>query len=156
MSLSRRAVIVAGAAAVPACLLPAAFAQEQQPAAAARDAAAVAATAAGGGQAAASMQRDPALATWVLIDGYKQIEVSQLAVEKAQSDAVKAFAQAEIKEHQDVKAKLQSKGMKPLVAVGGQKEAVAAEGAGQPAARAEDAARLAAERAARSGASAAG
>lgn len=103
MSLSRRAMIVAGAAAaIPVvCQLPA-FAQ---PAGGARD---------------AKANADAELATWMLADGFKQIEVSRPALQKAEDDAVKAFAQAEIKEHEDLKAKITAKGIRPLVPIGGE------------------------------------
>jgi predicted outer membrane protein len=96
MSLSRRAVLAAGAvAAIPAVLsMPSIV------------------------RAADDDSLDAQLATWMLTDGHKQIWVSKPAAEKATSPEVKAFAEAEMQEHQELKAKIMAKGVKPLVTVG--------------------------------------
>jgi predicted outer membrane protein len=101
MSLSRRAVLAAGAvAAIPTVLSMPSLVR------AADD----------------TMTLDAQLATWMLIDGHKQIWVSKPAAEKATMAEVKAFAEAEMKEHQDLKAKIMAKGVKPVVMVGEDKE----------------------------------
>lgn len=104
MSISRRTILAAGAAAaVPAiCSLPA-LAQVGDMAR---------------GAANKAMGPDANIATWMSIDGFKQIEVSKPAEGKATDDAVKAFARAEIDEHETLKKKLAEKGFKPLVPVG--------------------------------------
>jgi len=70
-----------------------------------------------GGQHGQKM--DSMLATCMMIEGQKQIAVCQYAMEKAQNQRVKEFAQAEIKEHQMLKSKLEQKGFRPLVAMRG-------------------------------------
>lgn len=60
-------------------------------------------------------KKDQALATCLLIDGSKQIQVSQIGAKRAQHQSVKAFAMAEVKEHQELKTKLENKGFKSLV-----------------------------------------
>jgi predicted outer membrane protein len=101
MSISRRTILAAGAiAAVPAvCSIPAALAQV-------------------GDASTAKAGADANIATWMGIDGFKQIEVSKPAEQKATDDAVKAFARAEIDEHETLKKKLMEKGLKPLVPPG--------------------------------------
>jgi predicted outer membrane protein len=94
MSVSRRTILAAGAAAaVPATLATKVFA------------------------AADAKGEDGLIATWMLIDGNKQIYVSKPVLDKGGADA-KAFAQAEIDEHETVKKKLMEKGLQPLVPVG--------------------------------------
>jgi len=53
---------------------------------------------------------DPILSCCLLIDGRKQIEICRWAKEKAKSDDVKAFAQAEVDEHEKIKADLRRLG----------------------------------------------
>jgi len=53
---------------------------------------------------------DPILSCCLLIDGRKQIEICRWAKEKAKGDDVKAFAQAEIDEHEKIKADLKRLG----------------------------------------------
>jgi len=50
------------------------------------------------------------MAACLLIVGRKQIEVCRFALEKIQDDEVKAFAQAEIDEHETLKKRLQELG----------------------------------------------
>lgn len=150
MAVSRRAVIAAGLAAIPVCALSA-YGQESSGSGAAGAGAGAAgsdratgrdATGSTGGSTGASPggRMDAALATMLMIDGYKQIEISRFAAERAQSDAVKAFATAEVKEHESLKATLQGKGQRPLVAIGqgseagGQAKAPAGQPEPQPAA----------------------
>ena len=102
--ISRRTMLVAGAAAaVPVlCSIPA-FAQMDDT---------------GGGGGGKAKGHDAHFATWMAIDGYKQIQVSKPAQEKAKDDAVKAFAKAEIEEHETLKKRLMEKGLKPIVQPG--------------------------------------
>jgi len=74
---------------------------------------------AGGQQGQQGQKMDAMLATCMMIEGQKQIAVCQYGVEKAQNQRVKEFAQAEIKEHQMLKTKLEQKGFRPLVAMRG-------------------------------------
>jgi len=94
MTVSRREALVLGAA-VPVSGLFLASARGQAPQQMA------------GGQ---GYGEDPILACCLLIDGRKQIEVCRWATEKAKGDDVKAFAQAEIDEHEKIKADLRRLG----------------------------------------------
>jgi len=116
MKVARRAALVAGMAAVMAFGLVSS-AQERE-----------GGTASGqagqdqqGRQGQASGQQgqkvDAMLATCMLIEGQKQIAVCQDAMQKIQHQRVKEFAQSEVKEHQMLKAKLEQKGFRPLVAM---------------------------------------
>lgn len=62
------------------------------------------------GDAGMMASQDPPLAACLLIKGKKQIEVCRFALEKLQDADAKAFAQAEIDEHETMKKKLQSLG----------------------------------------------
>jgi len=53
---------------------------------------------------------DPTMAACLLIKGHKQIQVCTWALDKIQDPDVKAFAQAEIDEHENLKKKLQDAG----------------------------------------------
>ena len=55
---------------------------------------------------------DPLLAACLLVGGRRQIEVCQFALERLQNHDCKAFAKAEIEEHQKIKADLQKLGYK--------------------------------------------
>jgi len=66
----------------------------ERPAAAAQD------------QTAQHLGEDPLLAACLLISGRKQIEKSKFARDRSKVDEVKSFAQAEIDEHEGMKAKL--------------------------------------------------
>ncbi len=70
-----------------------------------------------GDQKAGAQMKDAMLATHLMLDGQKQIAVSKVAAQRAQNKAVKEFAAAEIKEHQDFKQKLEAIGLKPLVMI---------------------------------------
>jgi len=94
MTVSRREALVLGAA-VPVSGLFLASARGQAP------------QQMPGGQ---GYGEDPILACCLLIDGRKQIEVCRWAKEKAKSDDVKAFAQAEIDEHEKIKTDLRRLG----------------------------------------------
>lgn len=59
---------------------------------------------------AALDSQDPSLAACLLIAGKKQIDVCRFALDKIQNDEVKAFAQAEIEEHETLKKKLEGLG----------------------------------------------
>ena len=95
--MNRREVIAAGAAALPVLGLAAA-ASAQTPR-----------TKPAAGGATADSQDTP-LAACVLIKGHKQIEVCRAALAKIEDTEVKAFAQAEIDEHETLKKKLQKLG----------------------------------------------
>jgi predicted outer membrane protein len=102
MSISRRAMLAAGAvAAIPAVLTMPSLVLAADDSTTALDA---------------------QIATWMLTDGHKQIWVSKPAAEKATTPEVKAFAEAEMQEHQNLKAKMMAKGVKPLVMVGEDKD----------------------------------
>jgi len=95
MTVSRREALILGAA-VPVSGLVLTSArgqvpQQQQP----------------GGQ---GYGEDPILSACLLIDGRKQIEICRWAKERAKADDVKAFAQAEIDEHEKIKADLKRLG----------------------------------------------
>jgi len=94
MTVSRREALVLGAA-VPVTGLLLAPARGQAPQQMA------------GGQ---GYGEDPILSCCLLIDGRKQIEICRWAKERAKSDDVKAFAQAEIDEHEKIKADLRRLG----------------------------------------------
>lgn len=107
MTVSRRQALVAGAAALPAAALAA-----QQPQAQPR----------AGTQPAAGMSEDPFLAACLLLGGKRQIEVCRFAQPKLQDAEVKQFSQAEIDEHETMKAELAKLGYQPPApggAVGG-------------------------------------
>ena len=57
-----------------------------------------------------AMPKDPLLAPCLLIGGRKQIENSSYALKKLQSDDAKAFARAEIAEHEAIKKNLKELG----------------------------------------------
>lgn len=57
-----------------------------------------------------SYGEDPILACCLLIDGRKQIEICRWAQDKVKNEDVKAFAKAEVEEHEKVKAELQKLG----------------------------------------------
>src|SRR4051794_6212769 len=94
MSVSRREALVLGAA-VPVSGLFLASARGQSP------------QQMPGGQ---GYGEDPILSCCLLIDGRKQIEICRWAKERAKGDDVKAFAQAEIDEHEKIKADLRRLG----------------------------------------------
>jgi len=94
MTVSRREALVLGAA-VPVSGLFLASARGQAP------------QQMPGGQ---GYGEDPILSCCLLIDGRKQIEICRWVKEKAKSDDVKAFAQAEIDEHEKIKADLRRLG----------------------------------------------
>ena len=96
MSMTRRNALVAGAAALPAAALAA------QPPAGGRD-----------GQPSQGMGADPFLAVCVLGGGKRQIEVCRFAQPKLKTEDVKAFCQAEIDEHEGLKADLAKLGYQP-------------------------------------------
>ena len=105
-TISRRDVLSAGVGAVPLLGLAAvASAQTPPPAAPTRGTADGAA-----GRMAAEGTSDAPLAACMLIKGKKQIEVCRFALTKIQDADVKAFAQAEIDEHETLKKKLQTLG----------------------------------------------
>jgi len=94
MTVSRREALILGAA-VPVSGLVLASARGQVPQQMA------------GGQ---GYGEDPILSACLLIVGRKQIEICRWAKEKAKGDDVKAFAQAEIDEHEKIKADLRRLG----------------------------------------------
>ncbi len=101
MNVSRREMLMAGASALPLTGLWAVGAQAQT----------VPATAAG-----PAVPDDVLLAAKLLLVGRKQIEGCQFALTRAQDSAVKAFAQAEIQEHQTIQTRLQQQGLRYPVA----------------------------------------
>ncbi len=114
--LSRRQALVAGAGAVTAAgLTRVATAQPPLPAGAVPPGALPAGAAPGG----TAGGEDPMLAGCLLVTGRKQIEVCRFALEKIQNDDVKAFAKAEIDEHEDMKRKLTALGFQPPPMSGG-------------------------------------
>ena len=117
--MSRRKVLAAGAGIIPATGLFAAVAAQEA--------------------ARAVMSEDPLLAAMLLIGGRRQIAVSKVAEEGASNRDVKAFARAEIEEHETVAARLRERGyLFPTVAGAGAGAGAGAEGPGgaAPAARA--------------------
>ena len=117
--MSRRKVLVAGAGIIPAAGLFGAAAAAQE-------------------AARAVMSEDPLLAAMLLIGGRRQIAVSKVAEEGSGNRDVKAFARAEIEEHETVAARLRERGyLFPTVAGAGAAGAVAeGPGGAAPAARA--------------------
>ncbi len=107
MTISRRQAMKAGVGTLPLLGL-ASVAAAQQPA---RPVTPPSAQPGGLGAGNAMMDsQDPPLAACLLIKGKKQIEVCQFALTKLHNADVKAFAQAEIEEHQMMKTKLQALG----------------------------------------------
>lgn len=99
MSLTRRNAL----AALPAAAFLPAFAGAQPTA-----------------QPATAPPKDPLLAPCLLICGRKQIENCSYALKKLQSDEAKAFARAEIDEHETIKKKLKELGYDyPVTAASG-------------------------------------
>jgi hypothetical protein len=99
MSVSRRELLFAGAALPVTGLWFAARGQEPQiPTASNRN-------------VAAGLSEDPPLAAMLLIEGRKQIANSQVAVRQAQNADVRAFATAEIEEHQRLADRLTARGL---------------------------------------------
>lgn len=103
---TRRDVLIAGAGIIPVTgLWATAFAQDARTGAGVQEVRP-------GGPGAMMMSEDPALAACLLIGGRKQIEKSKFGQERAEHPDVKAFAQAEIKEHEEMRAKLTELGYK--------------------------------------------
>ena len=98
MGLSRREMLALGAVAAPASLLLA------QPPTAGPPA---------GSPAKSPAGRDPLLAACLLVGGKKQIGKCQWAMSRLTTDDAKAFAKAEIDEHEAIKAKLKEFGFVP-------------------------------------------
>jgi predicted outer membrane protein len=99
MNVSRRELLIAGAVALPATgFWAVAGAQERVPAAGPVPPAGPPAT------------DDPLLAAQLLIIGRKQIANCQFAQQHTQSADVRAFAEAEIREHQTIRARLLERG----------------------------------------------
>jgi predicted outer membrane protein len=129
MSVTRREVLWAGAAALPVAGIwtvargqqatPPTGAGSAQPATPTAGTGAAAGTGAGAG-AGGDLGEDPFLAALFLIVGKKQIGVCEWAKGKAQDKDVKAFAQAEIDEHQTLKNRLRDLGFRPPTVVDAQ------------------------------------
>jgi predicted outer membrane protein len=94
-------MLAAGAAALPASAMFLASARGQAPATGT-------APAAGDRQ---PMGRDPLLGACLLVGGKRQIEACRWAMDKLQNDDCKAFAKAEIDEHENIKAQLKTFGL---------------------------------------------
>jgi len=112
MTVTRRNALFAGVASLPAATLLLGTAKGQTPAQPGRQ----------------QLGEDPLLAACLLNDGRRQIEVCQFAKQRCQNEDVKAFAQAEIDEHEKIKADLAKFGYQPPTSAQGQGGAAA----GQP------------------------
>lgn len=121
MTVSRRQALAAGAAALPAVALTAAA---QPPTTPARQS----------GQPGTQPGQDPFLAACLLHGGKRQIEVCRFAQPKITDAEVKAFAQAEIDEHETMKADLAKMGYQPPAPTGAAADGIRPAGAtdGQP------------------------
>ena len=98
MNLSRREMLLTGAA-VPVAGLwaTAAFGQDSPSGIT--------------GNIPAGLSEDPILAAKMLLEGRKQIANSQIAVQRAENGDVRAFATAEVTEHQTIQSRLAGRGM---------------------------------------------
>jgi hypothetical protein len=103
MTMTRRNALLAGAASLPAATLLLGTARGQTP----------------GQPGRQTLGEDPLLAACLLNDGRRQIEVCQFAKLRCQDEDVKAFAQAEIDEHEKVKADLGKFGYRPATPAAG-------------------------------------
>ena len=108
MTISRRQAMKAGVGTLPLLGLAGVAAAQQPPVRTGQAGQPATATRATGD--AMMDSHDPPLAACLLIKGRKQIEVCQFALTKLHNADVKAFAQAEIDEHQTMKTKLQALG----------------------------------------------
>jgi predicted outer membrane protein len=63
------------------------------------------------GNASAGLSEDPPLAAKILIEARKQISTSQVAVQRADNGEVRAFATAEVAEHQTIQRRLADRGL---------------------------------------------
>src|SRR5215213_990027 len=97
MSVTRRDVLMAGAALPVAGLWAGTAHGQDRPAAPT-------------GAAHAGLAADPLLAAELLIAGRKQIASSQLALRQTENGDVRAFAEAEVAEHQTVQSRLSDRG----------------------------------------------
>jgi predicted outer membrane protein len=61
---------------------------------------------------------DALLAAWLMSDGYRQTDISKLAHKHCSNAAVRAFAATEVKEHANLKKRLEDLGFRPTPAVG--------------------------------------
>ena len=113
MSVSRRDLLIAGAALpVTGLWLSNAFGQDRPPAVT--------------GGTPAGLAEDPLLAAELLICGRKQIASGQVALRQTQNGDVRAFAEAEVAEHQTLQLRLSDRGYQypgataaPAAAAGG-------------------------------------
>lgn len=109
MTVSRRRALAFGAA-VSGLTLRAAWAQGQPVPTGPPLAGVAPAGQPGAGLHQGEPGEDPLLAACLLLGGRRQIEVCQFALEVLQDEDCKAFAKAEIEEHQTIKADLQKLG----------------------------------------------